>query len=1490
MPDTVDAGPVPSAASPATTTPPPQAAAIDSTLTAAPELKNDPATAVAVAGAGGSPVVAQSVTQAGKRQANAQAQQRVVASGGGGILGDLAHLGGDALGGLAHAANVGLKTVQQEYRYLHDVEARHGLGAALLEGAGILAGGVAGGVVGTLAGGNTFEGAVLGAEGAARIEGAVTYKDSWAAAANPNYKDPHTGQLVSFGRDVSSFLGIGGGAGKVTSGVLDGIGDLIADPLAIAGKAAAGERMLNITAENVERAWANPISGFRNVATDIASSDAATIARRYPQFQDIALTLGEAKTPVEVKNIFRDYASANEMLDPAKYPDAVTPRDDEGNIIAKPGQPLGFNAGTIPSLLAPRKVTRAIGEAAANTGGSNTWFSDHIADNVLVGPARWARRLTRLPGTTYDRATNAIVGNQLNPADTTGLNDFMSVMRYGLTEREARAIGQTYAMASGPAERIVIVKNGIMKMLGTMAGIPIPDDVPDWEKHLGDYLTELNKGDVKQKIWESLNNHYSSANIEGLPTDRIFGAYDGKNIRPVFDENGEMQGAITRNQQGNITLPDLIQARRMAMAIRSSRSSRMLAGLDDFAYNHITQGFFKPLVLMSGGYGLHISLAEMIPNALRHGMANTAQTLYRRSLANLGLKADNEELSGLSQWLWDMGGQRAFENSDEAQRLTEAYIAMEGHKVTPGLAAGDNLQGEVDQTERAAQAFRAGVPTGMRQGDRFGLFGAEHSRFAKLWQAALREGANDDWTKTAAQAYRTALASGMDETAATEAARQAVVGHLGTESPEEMANFVRESLPLRGAPETWTPMDGHAQAIVENLKNLVHGRGETEGESGPLHMDLLNSVANGHTPTLEDINAIGAEQRPLFVKGREVVPDGTGTVQRIANFGFRKILNPMVNMLSRHQEFAAEYLAARDALDEKVAAGVMSEDQAMTTAMAQATTHSMRFVHNLHDRTQWTATMRNWAPFYFAQEQAYRRMGRLLAEDPGAFRRYQLMISGVHSLAVNQQDSNGNRYIAFPGSGFLGQGVAGLMGESGLSVGNVQAASFGGSFSSANVIFPLSQGIKPDLSPVVIVPAMELSTMFSELGKTYGADRPLTNLVASDLADFAGTQAMDSGVMSQIIPNAFVARLVEAFQGDDRAFNSSVMQAYQLADYQQAKATEEWVRGGRQGPPPQLVPPPNANPQVRQDFQNKIRNMVRALYIANAITGMISPVSSHVEMQNFGFPAKLNAAITKQGSVALGMQQFLLDNPDALPYTVSQSYVPAATGAQATASGYSLSSSRPAQDWITANQGTLDQYGPAALWLMPQLTDAQYDPTVYNEQIAQGLRVKDTPDQFFDALYVAAGNNVYYKGLTVHENRLAAMGNNATAKNAEYDAWNSWVTTLEQQYPVWAEDFLSPTKQVNRMQTIATLHQIFAAGDAPNDAQSSMVESLLLNYAQAAAEFQAAGNLRSYSAQLSAQKQVQDAWVAYSDQIETEIPALKPIVQSVFKEALQVRT
>ena len=701
-------------------------------------------------------------------------------------------------------------------------------------------------------------------------------------------------------------------------------------------------------------------------------------------------------------------------------------------------------------------------------------------------------------------------------------------------------------------------------------------------------------------------------------------------------------------------------------------------------------------------------------------------------------------------------------------------------------------------------------------------------------------------------------------------------------------NFVRSQYKSEHAPPGWDPIDDWASAIVDSLKTDVHARPSdlTTGNAGKLHTDLLASVVNGHTPSVDDLAKYDPGERPLALKGRQVIPDGTGTVQRIANFGFRKILNPMVNILSRNQEFAVEYVQARRALQPMVDKGLMTDDEAMVRAESQATTHVMRFVHNLHDRTQWTATMRNWAPFYFAQEQAYRRMGRLLAEDPGAFRRYQMAIAGVGHLSATMQDGNGNNYIAFPGSGFIGKGTADIMGLHGVMVGGVTPAAFGGSLSSANVIFPLSQGFSPDLGPVAMVPLSQLSTHLPELGKRYPQFAAATNVAASALNYVEGQSSQSQPIWEQLIPNAFVSRIVEAQMGDDRAFNSSVMQAYQYLDYQQAEATEKWEKDGKKGPAPQIVPAQTAPASVRQEFVDKVRNYIRALYVARAITGMVSPVSSDVEVTNFGFPAKLNDEITKAGSVATGMSNFLLKYPNAVPWTVAQSYVPSNTDATQP-SGYSLSSSEPAQQWIDANQPLLNKYGAAALWLMPQLKDAQYSPTVYNEQIAQGLRVKDTPQQFLNALYVAAGDDMYYDGLTVHEAALTAAGNNSSAVNNEYDTWDAWVTQLEKQAPIWAENFTSGVKQTNSQQAIQTLTTIFKAGEAPPGEQSELTEKLLHDYETTAAAYQEAGTKSNY---YSAQAKVADNWIAYVDQVAVQYPQLKPIIQSVFTEALKVQT
>ena len=511
-------------------------------------------------------------------------------------------------------------------------------------------------------------------------------------------------------------------------------------------------------------------------------------------------------------------------------------------------------------------------------------------------------------------------------------------------------------------------------------------------------------------------------------------------------------------------------------------------------------------------------------------------------------------------------------------------------------------------------------------------------------------------------------------------------------------------------------------------------------------------------------------------------------------------------------------------------------------------------------------------------------------EDPGAFRRYQMLITYVAGYTNTAQDGNGNSYIVFPGSGLIGKGVADAMGMHGLTVAGVSPAAFGGSFSSANVIFPLSQGFAPDLGPVAVLPASQLSAMFTELGKDYSQFRPVSDLAASGLADAVGSYAMSQPVWEQLIPNAFAANVIEAFAGNSRAFNSSVMQAYQLADYEQAEAEQAWIKGGRKGDAPQIIPAANASAQVKQDFVNKIRNMVRALYLTRAFVAMASPVSADVEMQNFNFPAQLTDEINKAGSIDAGMQAFLLKNPNAVPYTVAESYVPSDADATAT-SGVTLPSSKPAQAWVEANQTLVNKYGNAAMWLMPQLSNNKYDPSVYNEQIAQGLRVKDTPAQFLNALYTAAGDNIYYAGLTLHENAIASMGDNSAAKNAEYNSWNQWVTLLQKQNPVWAEEHFSANRQTNAQQVIAGITQMINTGDAPVSTQTTDVTFLLEQYQLAAANYQQVGSMgTSYSAQQAAQAAVNSNWVKYLDTLEVAKPNLKPIIQTIFKGALVTAT
>jgi hypothetical protein len=487
-------------------------------------------------------------------------------------------------------------------------------------------------------------------------------------------------------------------------------------------------------------------------------------------------------------------------------------------------------------------------------------------------------------------------------------------------------------------------------------------------------------------------------------------------------------------------------------------------------------------------------------------------------------------------------------------------------------------------------------------------------------------------------------------------------------------------------------------------------------------------------------------------------------------------------------------------------------------------------------------------------------------------RRYQMMIAQVGHMAASATNPQGQGFYTFPGGTWLARGVSDAFNRMGLKLVNVDAGGFDVSLSSASVIFPLSTKFQPDASPIAALSAKTLQHFFPGM--------------EPELETILGKPTMSSGLISQLIPNSTVNRVFNAVQGGmgqpGRAFASSMMQAMQLAMYDQNVAMERWNAGGRKGPMPSIVPTQQqaADPTVLQNFIDRIKNQTMVLYITNSVLGFFSPVSPTVTIKNFGLPAQLQNDINSSGSVAKGMTKFLLAHPDATPYTVFQS---------STVAGGTLPESFPAENWINQNMGFIKNYPLVAPYMMPKVSTT-YSPAVYDEQIAQGIRIKRNPmltsgDQsFMVQMYVAAGNQVYYQALTQHENNLTAIGNSSAAKSQEYTNWNQYLQQLQTQAPIWAAN--GPTsnlKNTRMQQQISQLRAMIANGDVPNNPNAQMLAQLTGYYNGYEAQYTAAGETFNYSRN---QTRIRNAWKSYLDGIIQQQPQLSAAIRAVFYDAL----
>lgn len=1455
---------------------------------AAPGLK--PATALTVAQKGGTVTQnAQVVTHAHKQIARARAAEEATRSTGGGLfgfistathylgdvatpvmkdIGDVAHDVGDVvpqsvghyLSDAGKALNAPLRQVQHEYRYLRDVEARHGQSAAIMEGIGM----AAGAAIGTLI--ELGEGTVLGAEAAGYLEGQVSYKSSWArTATGARYKTPTTGDVISIGRTVARLLGMNPDTRNYStlSGVVDGISDLILTPLGQAGKVVGAARSASgaqglvgkiwggiglQSPEDIDRAY-NSYRSVRNAFGWIADHDAATIITRYgAKIAPIAEDLGRASTPEEVKDILQDTVRANEI----RTTDGLISSSETA--FRRRAQQYLAASSELPTSTLASEAAFGVKTAAGNAPRIPLL-------ERLVGPASWSRRFTTVPGGYVDETTGKLE-TELNFNSGRGAATILHMMRYADSTRAARYVAESYVYAD-PADRIKIFKNAVMAVINAMAfkESALPEDLTaDVDM---DQIADPTTRAALKKYMDHLDPEFGAGGEYGK---NAAGMEQGTLHDPENDITRNY--AVLRSQAGKGVVPSFTEVKRMGAMLRGSKD--LLGRIDTWTFDRVTTAFFKRWVLQTPSYALHMAAAEDVLNTLRLGARNMVKGAAYAAASKLAYPIDEDTAKGFALWLHRLGRLSDYAVAPLArdqERLewdARLYVTTENHGTVEAIAASHGGSSFLDgDAVRATRVTRRLAQNGvaLQRGAGFTSYSADSPFYMDAWQDAAREMARNEEGRVAAQAYRDAREAGLSEEDALYQAGQHVTDYLRNTVPEEeLALYPASRLFKPGDhPAGWDPIDTWGDRIAQSMHGLM--------SRDPDDLSVAQAIAEGRAPTMGELAAIDPSLRPSLVKGRVIEPVAQSTPAKVAAWGFKRILSPIIDRLSRDPLFEAEYWKAlkEGGLIDQVERGELSEDEAVQQAATRAANKAIKFVHNVHTRTQWSETVRNWFPFAFAQEQAYKRAGRLLLTDPGAFRRYQLMIQGVANFVAQQTSPTGTKLFTMPGSGLLGKGVPALLAHLGMPLSSV-TASMAGEFTSANVIFPLSTGFRPDLSPLASLAAKALVAKFPE--------------TLPYVTRAVGSQTLEAPLWEQVVPNVFAQRAVQtALATKYRSFADSMMQTIQQLDYEQNEAVQRWIKDGRQGPYPDFIPRANATPHEMQEFVNKVRNQTRVLFGMRALLGFVSPISPEVSIQTWGLRKDLTEEIKKQGSVAKGYTVFLKKHPDATPYTVSESY--ATTSGMPT--GVRLTESTQAMDWYNAHKTEIDAHPFGAAWLMPQPATRKYSYQIYNEQLADHMRTKYAPKTFLDQLYIAAGTNAYYAADARFRSELAQVPKDSAQYEQLYQEWTAYKRSLAAASPIWAAYWNSNARQSNAQRSIDTLRQMLKEGLFPDNPQANAVKQLLANYETAERQYIAANSGWDYA---KAQSEVKQAWYAYLTEIKKMFPRLEPVVESVFEGAL----
>jgi hypothetical protein len=469
----------------------------------------------------------------------------------------------------------------------------------------------------------------------------------------------------------------------------------------------------------------------------------------------------------------------------------------------------------------------------------------------------------------------------------------------------------------------------------------------------------------------------------------------------------------------------------------------------------------------------------------------------------------------------------------------------------------------------------------------------------------------------------------------------------------------------------------------------------------------------------------------------------------------------------------------------RITAGLTGEDlikaneiasrHIVSVAEEMAKERVLAFVDNPAVRSQLAMSVRNFARFYRATEDFYRRVYRTVRYNPESLVRGSLVYEGIAHNGFIKKDDNGEAYFMYPGLTPVYQTMLGV----------TQAYGVEDAFKTP---MPIDFGAKINM----LTPSLNPDAMFP----TFSG--PLSSVPLKFLFDLVpqfdaldriafGTYGEDQTMLNALFPG-HVNRIISTLDRDERRsqFASATRKA---ATY--LEAAGYGVK-------------PTYNPETKmwdrpsdgelQKYQERIQASALTVLGLRFLFYFIAPASPQPtlksDMQDWAkasgsvnFKQVWNDIRTRyNGDIEKATAEWVKYYPDQMPFTVNESESTVVAVASAVDGTI---------DWLKSNQSLLKKYPNGAPFLMPNT--GKFDFNAYKLLYKSGIKESKPIDDFMREVQVAKDNEFYYTQKDEYENQLQSIYSDFGKRDLR-KKWDSWSKQYISMRPLLKEQMVNGGK------------------------------------------------------------------------------------------------